>query len=207
VWEALYGNAVAARQRASAALQLGRGRDIDYAVAFALALSGDLPQSQAIAADLAREFAEDTCVQFIYLPTLRALFALNEHDPEAAIRALQTASRFDLALGAIGFIGRFGGLYSIYVRGVAYLASGQPGRAAGEFRRILDHQSIVLVDPMGAMARLQLARALVLAGDTVRAKSAFKDLLTLCGMPTPITRRSWKHGHNTRSSREAANVS
>jgi hypothetical protein len=32
VWEALYGNAVAARQRASAALQLGSGRDIDYAV-------------------------------------------------------------------------------------------------------------------------------------------------------------------------------
>jgi hypothetical protein len=32
---------------------------------------------------------------------------------------------------------------------------------------------------MGAMARLQLARALVLSGDTVKAKSAYQDLLTL----------------------------
>jgi hypothetical protein len=32
---------------------------------------------------------------------------------------------------------------------------------------------------MDALARLQLARALVLAGDTVKAKSAYSDLLTL----------------------------
>ena len=32
---------------------------------------------------------------------------------------------------------------------------------------------------MDAMARLQLARALALAGDTVKAKSAYNDLLTL----------------------------
>jgi hypothetical protein len=32
---------------------------------------------------------------------------------------------------------------------------------------------------MDALARLQLARALVLSGDTVRAKSTYNDLLTL----------------------------
>jgi hypothetical protein len=37
----------------------------------------------------------------------------------------------------------------------------------------------VLVDPMDALARLQLARALALAGDMVKAKSAYDDLLTL----------------------------
>ena len=55
----------------------------------------------------------------------------------------------------------------------------QPAEAAAEFQRILDHRSIVLVDPMDAMARLQLARALVLSGDTVKAKSTYNDLLTL----------------------------
>jgi hypothetical protein len=115
----------------------------------------------------------------MYLPTLRALFALNTPDPAAAIQALQIASRNDLALGGVGFIGRFGGLYSIYVRGLAYLAARQPAEAAAEFQRILDHRSIVLVDPMGAMARLQLARALALSGDTVKAKRAYDDLLTL----------------------------
>ena len=182
VWEAFYGNAAAARQSATRALELGRGgREVDYAAAFALALAGDLPQSRALAEDLAREFPEDTSVQFMYLPTLRALFSLNTPTPDAAaaIQALQTASRYDLALGRVGFIGRFGGLYPIYVRGLAYLAARQPAEAAAEFQRILDHRSIVLVDPMDAMARLQLARALALSGDTVKAKSAYNDLLTL----------------------------
>jgi len=180
VWEAFYGNAAAARQSATRALELGRGgREVDYAAAFALALAGDLPQSRALAEDLAREFPEDTSVQFMYLPTLRALFSLNTHDPAAAIQALQIASRYDLALGRIGFIGRYGGLYPIYVRGQAYLAAQQPTAAAAEFRRILDHRSIVLVDPMDAMARLQLGRALALSGDTVKAKRAYDDLLTL----------------------------
>ena len=179
VWEAFYGNAAAARQSASKALALGTSREVDYAAAFALALSGDLPQSRALADNLAREFPEDTSVQFMYLPTLRALFSLNARDPAAAIQALQIASRYDLALGRVGFIGRFGGLYSIYVRGLAYLAARQPAEAAAEFQRIVDHRSIVLVDPMDAMARLQLARALALSGDTVKAKSAYNDLLTL----------------------------
>jgi tetratricopeptide (TPR) repeat protein len=179
VREAFYGNAVAARQSASKALELGRGRDVDYAAAFALALSGDLAQSRALAEDLARGFPEDTFVQSMYLPTLRALFSLNTHDAAAAIQALQTATRYDLALGGVGFVGHFGGLYPIYVRGLAYLAVGQPGAAAGEFQRILDHRSIVLVDPLDAMARLELARAYTLAGDTEKARRVYEDLVAL----------------------------
>jgi tetratricopeptide (TPR) repeat protein/predicted Ser/Thr protein kinase len=179
VWEAFYGNRAAARVSAGKALALNRGRDVDYAAAFALALSDDLPQSRALAQDLARTFPEDTFVQFMYLPTLRALFALNTHDPAAAIRALQVASRYDLHTLGVGYIGRFGPLYPIYVRGMAYLSARQPTEAAAEFQRIVDHRSLVLVDPMDAMARLQLARALALAGDTVKAKSVYSDLLTL----------------------------
>ena len=179
VWEAFYGNAAAARQKVTTALDLARGRDVDYAAAFALVLSGDVARSRALADDLAKNFPEDTSVQYMYLPTLRALFSLNAHDAAAAIQSLQTASRFDLAVGGIGFNGYFGGLYPIYVRGEAYLAAHQPAEAAAEFQRILDHRSIVLVDPMDAMARLQLARALALSGDTVKAKSAYNDLLTL----------------------------
>jgi tetratricopeptide (TPR) repeat protein len=190
VWEAFYGNAAAARGSATRALELGRGgREVDYAAAFALALADDLPQSRAIAQGLARDFPEDTSVQFMYLPALRALFALSTRTPDAsaAMQALQTASRYDLALGRVGFVGRFGGLYPIYVRGLAYLAAHRPADAAAEFQRILDHRSIVRVDPMDAMARLQLARALVLSGDTVKAKSAYTDLLTLWKNADPDT--------------------
>ena len=192
VWEAFYGNAAAARQSATRALELGRGgREVDYAAAFALALAGDLPQSRALAEVLASGFPEDTSVQFMYLPALQALLSLNTPTPDAAaaIQALQTASRYDLALGRVGFVGRFGGLYPIYVRGLAYLSARQPAEAAAEFQRILDHRSIVLVDPMDAMARLQLARSLALSGATAKAKGAYDDLLALWkdadpGIPT-----------------------
>ena len=152
---------------------------MDYAAAFALAVSGDVSRSRALADDLARDYPEDTSVQFMYLPTLRALFALDARDAAAAIQSLQTASRFDLAMGGIGFNGYFGKLYPIYVRGLAYLAAQQPVAAAAEFQRIVDHRSIVLVDPIDAVARLQLARALVATGDTARARVAYQDFLTL----------------------------
>jgi tetratricopeptide (TPR) repeat protein len=107
------------------------------------------------------------------------LFSLDAGNPAAAIEALQIASRYDLALGRIGFVGRYGALYPIYVRGLAYLAAGQPARAEGEFQRIVEHPHITLVDPMSGLARLQLARALVLAGETVKATKAYDDLFIL----------------------------
>ena len=60
-----------------------------------------------------------------------------------------------------------------------YLAARQPAQAASEFQRIVDHPHITLVDPLSALARLQLARALVLAGDPVKGKKAYEDLFTL----------------------------
>jgi tetratricopeptide (TPR) repeat protein/predicted Ser/Thr protein kinase len=179
VWEALYGNAAAARQKATSALALSRGREVDYAAAFALALAGDVTRARALADGLARDYPEDTSVQFIYLPVLRALFALDAGDAAAAVKSLQSALRLDLAFGNIGFSTHFGKLYPIYVRGLAYLAAKQPVEAAAEFQRIVDHRSIVLVDPIDAMARLQLARALALSGDTVKARSVYDDLFAL----------------------------
>ena len=179
VWEAFYGNAAAARQSAMQGARAYRGRHVDYAAAFALALPGDLPHREPLPSDLASEFPEDTSVQFMYLPALRALFSLIRSrsvsgDSIAADR-LPLRSRHRRPW----LHRRFGGLYPIYVRGLAYLAARQPAEAAAEFQRILDHRSIVLVDPMDAMARLQLARALALSGDTVKAKSAYNDLFTL----------------------------
>jgi len=179
VWEGFYGNAAEARRRATTALDLARGRDVDYAAAFALTVTGDAVRSQGLIDDLARNFPEDTSVQYMYLPTLRALLSMHAHDPAAAIRSLETASRFDFAVGGIGFHAYFGAMYPVYVRGQAYLAGGQPAEAAAEFQRILEHRSIVLTDPVDAMARLHLARALVLSGDLVQAKSAYGDLLAL----------------------------
>jgi serine/threonine protein kinase/tetratricopeptide (TPR) repeat protein len=179
VWEAFYGNTTAARQKATQALTLSRSRHLDYAAAFALALSGGVARARQLTADLEKNYPEDTSVQSLYLPALRARFAIDARDPSAAIQSLQSASRYDLGRGGLAFYMHFGSLYPIYVRGQAYLAARQPSQAAAEFQRIVDQRSIVLVDPIDAMARLQLARALALSGDTEKAKKVYDDLFAL----------------------------
>jgi len=61
----------------------------------------------------------------------------------------------------------------------AYLAARQGSEAAAEFQKILDHRGLVLNRPIGALAHLGLGRAYVLQGDTVKAKAAYQDFLTL----------------------------
>jgi tetratricopeptide (TPR) repeat protein len=177
--EANLGNAAAARRHALAALELAKGRDVEYAAAFALALSGDPSRAQGLANDLAKRFPEDTPVQFEYLPTLQALFALARNEPLKAIEALEAAKPYDFALPGTAFVANFGGLYPAYVRGKAYLAANRDAEAAAEFQKVLDHRGIVFADPVGALAHLQLGRAFVLAGDKARAKAAYQDFLTL----------------------------
>ena len=70
-------------------------------------------------------------------------------------------------------------MYPTYVRGEAYLALHKPTEAAAEFQKILDHPGVVLEDPMGALARLQLGRALTQAGDVTKARAVYADLLAL----------------------------
>ena len=70
-------------------------------------------------------------------------------------------------------------LYPVYVRGEAYLAAHQGREAAAEFQKILDHRGIVLNEPIGALAHLQLGRAYAMQGDTAKARAAYQDFLTL----------------------------
>jgi tetratricopeptide (TPR) repeat protein len=106
---------------------------------------------------------------------LRARIALNRGDGATAIEILQAATPYELGASR----GLFGALYPIYVRGQAYLAEHQGTEAASEFQNILDHRGIVGSDPIGALAHLQLGRALALLGDTIKAKSAYQDFLTV----------------------------
>ncbi|MCU1250490.1 MAG: serine/threonine protein kinase with repeat [Edaphobacter sp.] len=73
----------------------------------------------------------------------------------------------------------FGAMYPVYVRGQAYLALHQGAQAAMEFQKIIDHREIVISDPVGALAHLQLGRAYLMAGDQARAKAAYSDFLSL----------------------------
>jgi DNA-binding winged helix-turn-helix (wHTH) protein/tetratricopeptide (TPR) repeat protein len=182
VREALFGNVFDAIQRAGRALELSKSRDVEYGVAFALAVAGDSSRSQFLTEELAKRFPEDTKVQFIYTPTVRALLLLNHKQPLRAVELLQTATPYELGIpveGGSEFLLGAGGLYPAYVRGLAYLAAHRGAEAAAEFQKILDHRGIVICDPVGASAYLQLGKAWAMAGDKTKAISAYRDFLTL----------------------------
>ena len=179
VCEAHCGNMSAARKRARAALEMAKDRDIEYAAAFALALSGDGSESLRLAAGLEKRFPEDTPVLFEYLPTLHALSALAAGAPLDTVKRLERAIPYDFAMPGTALFAKFGGLYTVYVRGQAYLAAGRGQEAAAEFQKILDHRGIVLADPVGALAHLQLGRAYVVSGDKIKARSAYQAFLAI----------------------------
>jgi eukaryotic-like serine/threonine-protein kinase len=70
-------------------------------------------------------------------------------------------------------------MYPVFVRGQAYLQTHQGREAAAEFQKILEHRGMVNLVPIGALARLGIARAYAVQGDTVKAKAAYQDFLTL----------------------------
>jgi tetratricopeptide (TPR) repeat protein len=118
-------------------------------------------------------------VKFYYVPALRALAALDHHTPAKAIEWLQVSSPYELGEPQSCFFGFFGVMYPVYVRGEAYLALHQGTQAVAEFQKIVDHREIVISDPVGALARLQLGRAYLMAGEQAKAKAAYSDFLNL----------------------------
>ncbi len=88
------------------------------------------------------------------------------------------APTYELGLPALNFY-NWTNLYPVYVRGEAYLAAHQGKEAATEFQKILDHRGIVLNEPIGALAHLQLGRAYAMQGDTAKSRTAYQDFLTL----------------------------
>jgi eukaryotic-like serine/threonine-protein kinase len=176
--EALYGNAKEARKRASLAIERSAGHDVQYGTALALAYAGDDKQTQTLTDNLGKRFPEDTLVQFNYLPTLRAKLALRRGNASGAIESLRAAVPFELGQTTFSTYG-WTALYPIFVRGEAYLAAHQGSEAAAEFQKILDHPGVVLNEPIGALAHLQIGRAYAIQGDTAKAKAAYQDFLAL----------------------------
>jgi serine/threonine protein kinase len=170
-FEALAGNGDLARQQAQAVLSLSNGNDVEGQSALALALAGDSTQATRLADDLDKRFPEDTMIQFGYLPMVRGAIALQSGNAAKAIDALAPAAPYEFGSMYPG--------YPTYIRGQAYLKLRQGSAAAAEFQKILDRPGVVLNDLTGALARLGLARAYALSGDSAKARIAYQDFLTL----------------------------
>jgi tetratricopeptide (TPR) repeat protein len=170
------GNREQARAEAHAAVKLAPNRDVRAVAALALARAGDTAGAEDLAAQLDRNFPLDTLVQTYWLPTIRAAAALEGKDPNRAIDLLKVTSTIELS-SVTADLTIF--LCPPYVRGEAYLMLHDGNRAAAEFQKFIGHRGVVMNFPWGALARLGLARAYALQGDTAKARAAYRDFRTL----------------------------
>jgi tetratricopeptide (TPR) repeat protein len=168
------GNREQARAEANAALKLAPNRDVQAMGALARARAGDTAGAEKLAAELNKTFPLSTLVQRYWLPTIRAAVALEHKDPNRAIELLRVASTTELSLATNFTIL----MCPAYLRGEAYLMLHDGNRAAAEFQKFIDHRGVVM-NSWGALARLGLARAYAMQGDTAKARTAYQDFLTL----------------------------
>ena len=175
--EAYLNDAQRARADADAALKLTVNRYVEVDAALALALAGETKRAEKLAAELNQSFPTDTELQRYWLPTIRAAAALQRGDAEKVADLLAPIGSYEITPYAFYF--PLGQIDSTYVRGWASLALHNGSAATPQFRKILDHPGLAQISPAGALARLGLARAFTLQGDTAKAQAAYQDFLTL----------------------------
>jgi tetratricopeptide (TPR) repeat protein len=179
VREAMTGNIPEARRSAAEAMKLSNDREVAYGAGLALAGAGDSARAQTIASDLQRKFPEDTSIRFTYVPVMRAQIELNRHKPSEAIEVLKLARATEMGVSRSPVNTLFGALYPVYFRALALATLGRGAEAAAEFQKIIEHSGLVVSDPVGVLAHVQLARAYRIAGDTANARVAYEEFFRL----------------------------
>jgi len=186
--QAAFGDASEAQQSAEEALRMAPASlGVEAEAALAFAMAGGAARAESLAQDLSKRFPLDTQVQSLWLPAIQTQLALGRRSPSLSLNGSESASPIEF--GSIPFINNVSCLYSMYVRGEAYLTVGRGTDAAAAFQKIIDHNGIVWNCWTGALARLGLARANALESKTlrgaddraarVRALAAYKDFLIL----------------------------
>jgi len=166
-WEALAGFTSLAQQTAERALKGSASTNVALNSAITLSLLHADQRALKIANDASVQRPYDTLVQFVTIPLIKSVVAMN---------ARQSAKAIDLLDGAMVYGRSNSGV--LYARGLAYLQAKQGAQAAQEFQRVLDSRS-VYADPLASLARLGLGRAYALQGNAVRSRMAYQDFLAL----------------------------
>ncbi len=176
--EAEVGKLEQARQGTKAGLAMASTRDVQALAALALARAGDSTRAQVLTEELEKRFPSNTALQGYWLPAVRATIEINRGNPVQAVKILQDTAPYELGYPPPQ-LGDGGLLYPVVVRGQAHLLLHRGSEAAAEFQKILDHRDINVNSPLGALARLGLARAYSVQGDSAKARAAYQDFLTL----------------------------
>jgi eukaryotic-like serine/threonine-protein kinase len=151
-----------------------KDRDSRLDLAMLLARVGEVEKAKNLADTLNREYPQDTLAQKYSLPMVRAAIQLHENNPAGAIESLRPAEKYELAVPDT-----VNSVYPAYLRGLAYLQTGNGVLATPEFQKVIDHPGVVGRFVTGALARLQLARAQKISGDQAAAQKSYEDFLRL----------------------------
>jgi eukaryotic-like serine/threonine-protein kinase len=163
---ALFGEAKQAIELCNAGLAVRPSYSSRGYITQALAFAGENKRTLELAALEARDRPGDTVIQAVYMPVKQATVALNTGDAKKTLELMKPALAYDKTATV-----------SLYVRGLAYLKTGDGAAAAGEFQKILALSNYAPTDIYMTFARLGLARAYVLQGDGAKAKSTYQDVL------------------------------
>ena len=173
-----FGNSKEATTLAERSLRLAPTRDVKILAAIALARAGHADEAEKLADEIDKLNPQNTQIQRYWLPTARAAIYLNRKEPQRAIEILDKTR--DLELGLIyPTIEVDGLLYPVFLRGEALLLLHREKEALLEFQKFSDHRTIVLNNPLGALAKLQMGRAYVMQGEAMRSRAAYEDFLSL----------------------------
>jgi DNA-binding winged helix-turn-helix (wHTH) protein/tetratricopeptide (TPR) repeat protein len=174
--EAEFGENKEAKRGVSEALKLAQGRDVKVLGALTLARIGDFTQAQELLKQLEQSYPSSTHLKVYWFPVITAAVDLREGNLSKSFASLEIVAPYELAQPSPNETGT---LYPPYLRGQAYLAADNGAAAAVEFQKLLDHPGIIANFETGALARLQLARAFALAGETTKARTRYQDFLNL----------------------------
>lgn len=163
------GKCAQAKIAVTKALGLERNRSSLSLSALALALCGEINQSQSLVDELTRSYPKDTFINSVWIPATRAALELQRGNATAAIESLQPPNQYQ---NVIDF-------WPQYLRGQAYLRLQAGDKAAMEFQNVLDHRCQAMLSALFPLAYLGLARASALTGNAARSRQAYSDFFAL----------------------------
>ena len=154
---------------ADAALKLARNQVTLTRAALALAVSGEAVKTQLLVSELEQQYSQDTLVNQLWLPEIKAALEFRNGSPLAAIALLEAVKHYEPAAE----------FWPQTLRAHSYLKLGKAVEAAAEYRKILDAHGQSPPSVLYPLAALGLARAVALQGDVAKSRLAYEAFFTL----------------------------
>lgn len=169
--QALFGESIAAHKSCFEAMKFESSKSVRVAAARVMALNGEDREAQQIIDDLVRDHPADTFLNGVDAPVILAASQLRKGQADQALHTLEAVKPYEF--------GTYAGLLPNYLRAMAFLQLQKANEAVAEFSAVLDHRGVAPMAPLWELSRLGIARAYKLQGDTVKARAAYQNFLTL----------------------------